>query len=168
MKLLKTDTWHAELREERGLLSRTAAGNQASVELRAHKWKRSLFSPLCFDHREGVFPYNDKNLSSETGSRTTEHKVYFRNKRYEYSSQRSYLYHLNYILNWHMAEHVALPLCYIIVPVENKVVIPDKQHVKVFHLPFTRFAEMCSCIAARLNKRPLFIRLCFCWRWITQ
>lgn len=76
------------------------------------------------NQREGVFPYSDKNLSSETGSRTTEHKVYFRNKRYECSSQRSYLYHLNYILNWHMAEHVALPLCYIIVPVENKVVIP--------------------------------------------
>lgn len=85
------------LKEETGLLSRTAAGNQASVEQRVHKWKRSLFSPLCFVQREGVFPYNDKNLSSETGSRTTERKVYFRNKHYKYSSQRLHLYHLNYI-----------------------------------------------------------------------
>lgn len=117
MTLLTTDTWRAELirldfrrslesdlcslsrktsREDTGLLSRTAAGNQASVELRAHKWKRSLFSPLCYVQREGVFAYNDKNLSSETGSRTTERKVYFRNKHHKYSS-RLYLYHLNYI-----------------------------------------------------------------------
>ena len=61
-----------------------------------------------------------------------------------------------------MAEHVAFNTVMLFVPVENKVVIPDKQHVKVFHLRFTRFAEMCSCIAASLNKRPLFIRLCFC------
>lgn len=58
---------------------------------------------------------------------------------------------LKSIAKW--AEHVALPLCYTIVPVENEAVIPDNQ---------TRFAEMCSCVAARLNKCSFFIRLSFC------
>jgi len=56
---------------------------------------------------------------------------------------------LKSIAKW--AEHVALPLCYTIVPVENQAVIPDKPNVKVFHTPFTIFAGMCSCVAARLN-----------------
>lgn len=58
---------------------------------------------------------------------------------------------LKSIAKW--AEHVALPLCYTIVAVENEAVIPDNQ---------TRFAEMCSCVAARLNKCSFFIRLSFC------